>query len=167
MNIFTFIGFGGMLLFVFFFFKEFTKKPAKRPLFQTQQQYMPFQQQPLSQPMPVNEIRSQTAQTVPRQDYRELYRNLSKEMQIKKEKELVSSQSRKILSNPRDAFKTVDTDFEQAQTKMWGLSPLKQPIEPEEYNRERDSTMYWNRKQPTIYLLLAIISFILVLMMGV
>jgi len=88
-------------------------------------------------------------------------------MQVKKEKELMSPQSRQLISNPRGAFKTVDTDFEQAQSKMWGLSPLKQPIEPEEYDTEKDSTMYWNRKQPAIYLLLAIISFILFLMMGI
>jgi len=160
MNVFTFIGFGGLLLFAFLFFREFTKKPI--PKIQPEQTEFPQ-----TQPMPINEIRNQTSQTVQRQDYKEVYRNLSQEMQVKKEKELMSPQSRQLISNPRGAFKTVDTDFEQAQSKMWGLSPLKQPIKPEEYDTEKDSTMYWNRKQPAIYLLLAIISFILFLMMGI
>lgn len=159
MNIFLPVFGIAMLVVGFFFVKELMKPPQRIPPSSSQSQTIsPLSQEP-----------SQIQQTErpQRKNYRQAYSQLQKEMEAKKEEKRLSPQAMQHLSKPRDVFKTVDTDFQQSKAKMWGMNPLKQPVNPEEYDTEVDAAMYWNRKQPTIYALLAFVSFVLFLMLGV
>ena len=103
-----------------------------------------------------------------KQDFRAVYSQLQTEMAVKKKQEgLASPQSQNHSALPRESQATVDTDFYQAQTKMYSMTPLKQPINPEEMDLKRDAFKYWLNKQPLIYTLLAVVSLILFFLMGV
>ena len=154
MNILFIIALIGIFIFGFLLFKEIFKKPLppRRP--------MQMQQQQPQQPRP--QVAMQPIQQ--KQSYQKIYSELSKE--IKEKQEQMTPQARHHVAIPREAMNTVDTSFEQAKTKMWGLSPLKQPVEPDTYDLKKDTTMYWNRKLPTLYVLACAICLVLLIMLG-
>ena len=153
MNILFIIALIGIFIFGVLLFNEIFKKPkqSRRPM-QPKQQQQP-QPQPMAQP-----IRQ-------KQPYQQVYSQLSKEIQVKQEQ--MTPQARHHTAIPREAMNTVDTSFEQAKTKMWGLNPLKQPVEPETYDLKKDTTMFWNRKLGSLYILACAICLVLLIMMGV
>lgn len=151
-----FIVFGiGVIIVGILFAREIFKKPQVKP-----QQYP---QQPEWQPQPQAQQQPQM-----KQDFRVVYSQLQTEMAAKKKQEgLTSPQAQNHNTLPRESHATVDTDFYQAQTKMYSMTPLKQPINPEEMDLKTDSFRYWCDKQPLIYGLLAVVSLILFFLMGV
>ena len=157
MNVFFIIAIAGLGLFCFLFIREMGK-PKKSALTRQQMKISPI---PDGQNMPQN-----ANLRLPKQDYRQAIHQASKDFNQKKAEEAKTHPQAIPHSTHREAHMTVDTNFEQAKTKMWGLSPLKQPINPEEYDMKKDAFMYWKRRIGQIYFLLAICSFFLFLLMG-
>lgn len=155
MNFPLFIIFGiGVVVVGYLFMKELFGKPTPK----TTKRMAYTQPQPLPQ---------QPSTQQPKKNFKEAYDQVQREMIAKKKQELISPQAITHSAIPREYNKTVDTDFQQAQTTMFSMTPLKQPINPEEMDLKKDAFRYWCNKQPTIYALLAVISLILFFLMGV
>ena len=160
MNLPLLIVFGiGMLTVGFLLMREIFKRPQTKP-----QRYA---QQPEWQPQ-VQPIQYAQQQPQTKRDFKEIYNQVQREMITQKKQEgLTTPQSINHGALPRESFKTVDTDFQQAQTKVYSMTPLKQPINPEEMDLKKDAFRYWSNKQPMIYGLLAVVSLVLFFLMGV